>query len=73
MLLLLCRVFLDGKWYGDVKANPTSDSNGYQYCLSNLAAGQTYDITVKVYQIRKSYQVFTARFSTIFFIKLILP
>jgi hypothetical protein len=42
------RVFVDNQWHGEVKANAASNKSGYQYYLSDLNCGQSYDISVRV-------------------------
>ncbi|ELT90741.1 hypothetical protein CAPTEDRAFT_219540 [Capitella teleta] len=43
------RVFLDGKWHGEVKATAAANRNGYQYYITELEPGQTYDVCVRSY------------------------
>jgi len=45
---VLCRVFVDGTYHGEMKASAEFDADGYQYSVDDLSPGQTYDITVKV-------------------------
>ncbi|XP_012935394.1 uncharacterized protein LOC101845075 isoform X2 [Aplysia californica] len=40
-------IFIDGKWHGEVKANKMSDSQGYQFFLTDLSPEQSYDVSVK--------------------------
>ena len=42
------RVYVDGTWHGEIKSNSTSNRNGYQYVVTDLNCGQSYDINVKV-------------------------
>ena len=42
------RIFVDSSIHGEVKATHSCDRNGYQYYLTNLNAGQSYDVQVKV-------------------------
>ena len=39
---------MDGRWHGEVKSNATCNRNGYQYYLTDLKPGQTYDVNVRV-------------------------
>ena len=39
---------MDGTLHGEVKATSSNDRNGYQYYLSSLTAGHSYDVQVKV-------------------------
>jgi hypothetical protein len=41
------RIYVDGKWYGEIRANKASNRHGYQYYLNDLPPEQTYDINVK--------------------------
>ncbi|KAL5013163.1 hypothetical protein ScPMuIL_007433 [Solemya velum] len=40
-------VYVDGKWYGEVRANKMGNKHGYQYILNDLSPEQSYDINVK--------------------------
>ena len=40
-------VYVDGKWYGEVKSNKLGNKHGYQYILNDLNPEQSYDISVK--------------------------
>jgi len=40
-------VYVDGTWHGEIKANAQSDQNGYQYYLSDLKPGVSYEIFVR--------------------------
>ena len=42
------RVYLDGTWHGEIRANATGNRSGYQYYLTDLKAGQSYDVNIKV-------------------------
>jgi len=44
----LSRVFIDGSYHGEMKANSAADADGYQYSVDDLNPGQTYDVAVKV-------------------------
>ena len=46
--IIAYRVFLDGKWHGEVKATASANRNGYQYYITDLDPGQTYDVCVRV-------------------------
>ena len=46
--MMLCRVFIDGSYHGEMKASTAADVNGYQYSVEDLNPGQTYDVAVKV-------------------------
>jgi len=61
MSVFTFRVFLDGKWHADVVANPTADQSGYQYCLSNLTSGQSYDVNVQVNWVAPVNSIFVWR------------
>ena len=39
---------MDGTWHGEIKSNSSSNRNGYQYVVTDLNCGQSYDINVKV-------------------------
>lgn len=43
----LCSVYVDGKWYGEVKSNKLGNKHGYQFILNDLNPEQSYDISVK--------------------------
>lgn len=47
-MFLSFRIYLDGTWHGEVKANSAGNRNGYQYILTDLNCGQSYDVNVKV-------------------------
>ncbi|XP_052779768.1 uncharacterized protein LOC128217013 isoform X4 [Mya arenaria] len=40
-------VYVDGKWYGEVKSNKLGNKHGYQFILNDLNPEQSYDISVK--------------------------
>ena len=40
-------MYVDGKWYGEVKSNKLGNKHGYQYILNDLNPEQSYDINVK--------------------------
>jgi len=48
LMMMLCRVFIDGSYHGEMKASTAADVNGYQYSVEDLNPGQTYDVAVKV-------------------------
>ena len=39
---------MDGLYQGEVKATSTCNRNGYQYYLTNLKPGRSYDINIRV-------------------------
>jgi len=45
---VVCRVFIDGSYHGEMKASAAADVNGYQYSVEDLNPGQTYDVAVRV-------------------------
>ncbi|XP_064633270.1 uncharacterized protein LOC135491376 [Lineus longissimus] len=45
--IVLYSIYLDGVWHGEVKAMGAADRKGYQYYLTDLLPGQSYDVTVK--------------------------
>lgn len=47
-LFLNCSVYTDDKWYGEIRANASSDKQGYQFFLTDLTPAQSYDVAVKV-------------------------
>ena len=47
--IIFYRVFVDSKWQAEVKACAHCNKNGYQYMLSDLNPGQTYDVSVQAF------------------------
>ena len=45
--ILFFSIYVDGKWYGEVKSNKLGNRHGYQYVLNDLNPEQSYDINVK--------------------------
>ena len=45
------RVYLDGKLHGEVVANSNCNKNGYQYYLTDLKPGQSYEVSIKVSEL----------------------
>ncbi|XP_041347758.1 uncharacterized protein LOC121367568 [Gigantopelta aegis] len=43
----LYSIYVDSRWHGEVKANKMCDQQGYQFFLTDLSPGNSYDISVK--------------------------
>ncbi|KAL3853216.1 hypothetical protein ACJMK2_016773 [Sinanodonta woodiana] len=54
-------IYVDGKLYGDEKANKYGDKHGYQYILNDLSPEQSYDITVKAIAGKKRFHSMEAQ------------
>ncbi|CAH1782616.1 unnamed protein product [Owenia fusiformis] len=47
--ILYYNIYLDGAWHGEIMATTQANKNGYQYHMTDLTPGQSYDIQMKAY------------------------